>query len=72
MCGGGPSLPAATDPKEERLKAEAEATANANAKAASDRRKRQQQSLLATGAGGATGSPVTSTVLAQGKQKLGS
>lgn len=72
MCGGGPSLPPQTDPKEERLKNEAEATTNANAKVAADRRKRQQQSLLATGAAGATGTPATSTVLAQGKQKLGS
>lgn len=72
MCfSGGPSLPAATDPKAERLQAEAEATASANAKAAADRRKRQQQSLLATGAAGATGSPVTSSVLATGKTKLG-
>jgi len=72
MCSGGPDLPPKTDPKAERLQAEADATAKANAASAADRRKRQQQSLLATGAAGATGSPATSSVLATGKTKLGS
>jgi ubiquitin len=72
MCGGGPNLPPQTDPKVERQAAEAEATRAANGKAAEARRSMRQQSLLASGAGGAVGTPVTSTVLAQGKPKLGS
>ena len=71
MCGGGPDLPPATDPKVERENAAAEATQAANAKAADARRNKQRQSLLSAGAQGATGG-ATSTVLAQGKAKLGS
>lgn len=70
MCGGGPKLPPATDPKAEREQADIEATQAANAKAAGTRRLRRQQSLLA---GGATspGNATTSSVLAIGKDKLG-
>lgn len=72
MCGGGPNLTSEKDPKAERLKSEADATAAANATAAAERRQRQRQTLLATGAMG-NNTPVTaSTVLATGKQKLGS
>lgn len=72
MCGGGPDLPPATDPKAERQQAEVDATTAANAKASDARRNRKKQSLLSTGAQGATGIAATSTVLAQGKAKLGS
>lgn len=72
MCGGGPDLPPEKDPKVEREKADAEATQKANAQAALARRQKQQQSLLASGAKGATGTAQTNTVLAQGKDKLGS
>jgi hypothetical protein len=71
MCGGS-GLPPATDPKAERDAAAAEATAAANAKAADARRNRQKQSLLAAGAQGNTSAATTSSVLAQGKDKLGS
>jgi len=71
MCGG-PSLPPETDPKKERLEAEAEATRKANAEAAQATRARRKQTLMAQGAQGATGTPVTSSVLAQGKPRLGS
>lgn len=71
MCGGGPSLPPQTDPKEERKAAEADATNTANAKIAADRRRKQQQSLLASGADGSTTQAQTSSVLAIGKDKLG-
>ena len=71
MCGGGPDLPPAVDPKVERDNAAAEATQAANAKAADARRSRQRQSLLSSGAQGATGGASTSSVLAQGKAKLG-
>lgn len=72
MCGGGPDLPPEKDPKAEREKAAAEATMAANTKTAANRRAQRNQSLLATGAQGAPGSAVTSSVLAQGKDKLGS
>lgn len=72
MCGGGPSLPSETDPKEERLKAEADAARSANEKAAYERRARQYQTLLATGAQGNKQAASTSSVLAYGKDKLGS
>ena len=71
MCGGGPDLPPEKDPKVEREKAEAEATAAANAKTAANRRARRNQTLLAVGAQGAPGAASTSSVLAQGKDKLG-
>lgn len=74
MCGGGrssPSLPPAPDPKAERLQAETEATTAANLKAAEARRARRSQTLLATGAAGITNNATTSSVLAQGKDKLG-
>lgn len=67
MCGG-PDLPAAPDPAEERKKADAEATQAANARTAELRRARRGSSLLAAGsAGGNAGS-----ALAYGKDKLGS
>lgn len=72
MCGGSPSLPPAPDPKAERLQAETDATVAANAKAADATRARRNQSLLASGAAGVTNNATTSTVLAQGKDKLGS
>lgn len=71
MCGGGPSLPPAADPAAERLKAESDATAAANAKAADARRAKREQSLLASGAAGLNNTATTSSVLAQGKDKLG-
>lgn len=71
MCGGGPSLPPAQDPKAEREKAAADATAAANAKTAAARLQRRNQSLLASGMPGATGPVTTSSVLALGKDKLG-
>jgi len=72
MCGGGPSLPPAVDPKAQREQAAAEATASTNAKTSAMRMARRNQSLLASGYQGATGPVTTSTVLAQGKDKLGS
>ncbi|ANA34462.1 hypothetical protein LMG18090_04039 [Ralstonia mannitolilytica] len=73
MCGGGPDIPAKTDPAAEREKADALATQSANEKAAALKVARQRQSLLAAGAGGGNGgTPATSTVLAQGKPLLGS
>lgn len=73
MCGSKPSLPEATDPAEERRKADAEAATAANAKTADLRRARQRQSLLAAGAGGAQpGAAPTTSVMAYGKDKLGS
>lgn len=72
MCGGGPSLPPAPDPKAERVKAETDATVAANAKAADAARAKRNQSLLASGASGVTNNnATTSSVLAQGKDKLG-
>lgn len=71
MCGGGPSLPPAPDPKAERLQATNDATVAANAKAAEAARAKRNQSLLASGAAGTTNNATTSTVLAQGKDKLG-
>ncbi len=71
MCGGGPSLPPAADPKAERIQAETDATVAANAKAAQARRAQRNQSLLSTGAAGVTNTATTSSVLAQGKDKLG-
>ena len=73
MCGGGPDLPPEKDPKIEREKAEAEATAAANAKTAANRRARRNQTLLASGAQGASGpgAGLVSSVLAQPKEKLG-
>lgn len=70
MCGGsGPKI-TKTDPEAERLKAEAAATKDANEKAAASARARKKQSLLASGA--SEGAPVeTSSVLAYGKEKLG-
>lgn len=72
MCGGGPDLPPPVDPKVEREKAATDATVAANAKTAEQRRARRNQSLLATGAQGAPGAVATSSVLAMGKDKLGS
>lgn len=73
MCGGSPSLPPATDPAEERRKADAEAATAANAKTAELRRSRQRQSLTAAGSGGApVGTAPTTSVIAYGKDKLGS
>ncbi|MEM5429391.1 hypothetical protein [Cupriavidus oxalaticus] len=73
MCGGKPDLPPATDPKVEREQADADAASAANAKTAELRRQRQRQSLLAAGSGGATGgAPATTSVMAYGKDKLGS
>jgi hypothetical protein len=71
MCGGGPDLPPEKDPKVERQKAATDATIAANAKTAAARQSRRSQSLLASGAQGATGAVMTSSVLAQGKDKLG-
>lgn len=71
MCGSKPDLPPARDPKAERLAIEAEATRSANAKTADMRRSRKSQSLLASGAQGSTGQVSTSSVLAQGKDRLG-
>lgn len=71
MCGGGPDLPPEKDPKAERLAAEREATIAANAKTADARRNKRSQSLLASGAQ-AAGQAQTSSVLAMGKDKLGS
>lgn len=71
MCGSSPDLPPEKDPKVEREQAEADATAAANAKSAANRRAKRNQTLLAAGAQGATGTATTSTVLAQGKDKLG-
>jgi hypothetical protein len=74
MCGGGSkSLPPATDPKAERLQAEADATVAANAKTAEARRAKRNQTLLASGASGVSNNNAqTSSVLAQGKDLLGS
>lgn len=73
MCGGGPDIGPATDPAEERKKADAEAAKAANARTAELRRSRRSQSLLAAGAGGGDGgAPATNSVLAYGKDKLGS
>lgn len=71
MCGSGPDLPPERDPKAERMQAETDATVAANAKTAANRRSMRNQSLLAAGAQGAPGAAVTSSVLAQGKTKLG-
>lgn len=72
MCGGGPSLPPAPDPKAERVQAEVDATVAANAKAAEATRAKRNQTLLATGAAGITNNnATTSSVLAMGKDKLG-
>ena len=71
MCGGGPKLPPAPDPKAQREQAAADATAAANAKTAASRVARRNQSLLAAGIQGATGPVATSSVLAIGKDKLG-
>lgn len=71
MCGSSPKLPPEKDPKAEREKAAADATVAANAKTASARRSKRNQSLLASGAQGATGPVMTSSVLAQGKSTLG-
>lgn len=71
--GGGSRIEQAPpDPKAEREKAQGEAAAAANAKSAEARRARKRQSLLASGGGSDTGAPATSTVIAQGKPKLGS
>ena len=70
MCGS-PKLPPAVDPKEERLKAAGEATQSANAKIVRDRKLRSQQSLLASGVGGNASTAATNSVMAQGKEKLG-
>jgi len=72
MCGGAPSLPPAPDPKAEREQAAADATQAANARAAANRLAKRNQSLLATGAQGSTAPASTSSVLAYGKDKLGS
>lgn len=71
MCGGGPSLPPAPDPAVERQQAETDATVAANAKTAAATRARRNQSLLASGAAGVSNTATTSSVLAQGKDKLG-
>ncbi|MEC5164054.1 hypothetical protein ACFDR9_005177 [Janthinobacterium sp. CG_23.3] len=71
MCGGGSKLPPAPDPKVEREKVEIDATTAANAKAADARRSKRSQSLLASGAAGVANNATTSSVLAQGKDKLG-
>lgn len=73
MCGGGPDLPPAPDPKAERVQAEADATTSANQKTAAARKLKQQQSLLASGASmSGNGGPMqTGSVLAMGKDKLG-
>jgi len=71
MCGGAPDLPPEKDPKVEREKVATEATIAANAKAAMGRRAKRSQSLLSSGAMGAPGAVATSSVLAQGKDKLG-
>lgn len=71
MCGGGPELPPEKDPKAEREKAAADATMAANVKSAANRKAMRSQSLLASGMQGAPGGAVTSSVLAQGKEKLG-
>lgn len=73
MCGSKPKLPPQVDPRVERERLAAEATQSANAKAAEDRRAKRSQSLLAYGSqpGSATGGQ-TSSVLALGKDKLGS
>lgn len=71
MCGGSPDLPPEKDPKVEREKAETDATIAANARTAASRRARRGQSLLASGAQGASGPVMTSSVLAQGKATLG-
>lgn len=72
MCGGGPSLPPAVDPKAQREQAAADATSATNSKTAAKRLAMRNQSLLATGIQGATGPVSSSSVLAQGKDKLGS
>lgn len=72
MCGGGPSLPPAVDPAAERAKAQADATQAANAKTAAARVAKRNQSLLAAGYQGANNPVATSSVLAIGKDKLGS
>lgn len=71
MCGSQPDLPPEKDPKAEREKAAADATTSANAKSAAMRTARRNQSLLASGAQGSTTPVATSSVLAQGKDKLG-
>lgn len=71
MCGSSPDLPPEKDPKVEREKAETDATIAANARSAVARRARRSQSLLASGAQGAAGPVMTSSVLAQGKSTLG-
>jgi hypothetical protein len=71
LFGGGPDLPPASDPKAERDAAQADATTKANQSTAAAKKLRQQQSLLASG-GIAQGDQLqTSSVLAQGKAKLG-
>ena len=72
MCGSQPDLPPEKDPKAEREKVAAEATAAANAQAAENRKSKRQQSLLSTGgAQGYTNPAAQSSVLAQGKTKMG-
>lgn len=71
MCGSKPKLPPPVDQKAEREKAAAEATTSANAKAAENRRAKRAQSLLATGAMGSAGPVQSSSILAQGQDKLG-
>lgn len=71
MCGGGPDLPPEKDPAVERQKAATDATVAANAKSAAARLAKRNQSLLASGAQGAPGPAMTSSVLAQGKATLG-
>jgi hypothetical protein len=71
MCGGGPDLPPEKDPKVEREKVATEATVSANARAALGRRAKRSQSLLSTASPAARGPVATSSVLAQGKDKLG-
>lgn len=72
MCGGGPDLPPEKDPKVEREKVATDATIAANAKTAAARRASRSQSLLASGMQGSINQAVTSSVLALGKDKLGS
>lgn len=72
MCGGAPSLPPAVDPKAEREAAAADAARAANTKAIANKQAKRNQSLLATGAQGSTAPVATSSVLAYGKDKLGS
>jgi hypothetical protein len=72
MFGGGPDLPPAPDPKVERETAQADATTKTNQSMAAAKKLRQQQSLLASGGSMAGNDQLqTSSVLAQGKAKLG-